>query len=189
MIKVFEKELIRKRLLERLLSLTSREVERRSRDVEKNLQKLPDYNKAKCIMVYYPLKGEVNLLGMIRKELKEKLICFPSIEGRELVPYQVKNLEEDFITGLLGVKQPNPQRTKKVRIEDLDLILVPGLAFDFERNRLGRGAGFYDRLLKRLNKNIKTIGIAFNFQVLKNLPYHSPQDQKVDILVTDTFSL
>ncbi|MCD6228448.1 MAG: hypothetical protein J7K17_03125, partial [Candidatus Omnitrophica bacterium] len=73
------KESFRKKLLDKLLSLTLEEIERRSKNVEKNLQKLHEYIEAKCVMVYYPLKGEVNLLGMVRKDMDKKRICFPFI--------------------------------------------------------------------------------------------------------------
>lgn len=189
MVTAEEKEAVRKKLLETLLSLTSREVERRSKNVEKNLQKLSYYINTKCIMVYFPLKGEVNLLGMVREALKEKIVCFPFIKGKELIPYQIQDLENDLVTGPFGVKQPTPERTKPVSKEDLGMVIIPGLAFDREHYRLGRGGGYYDRFLRSLGKKTKKIGVAFDFQVLETLPHHSSQDEKVDIIVTDTFSI
>ncbi|HDN85936.1 MAG: 5-formyltetrahydrofolate cyclo-ligase [Candidatus Omnitrophota bacterium] len=183
------KESFRKKLLDKLLSLTLEEIERRSKNVEKNLQKLHEYIEAKCVMVYYPLKGEVNLLGMVRKDMDKKRICFPFIEGRGLYPYEVKNLDEDFIKGPWGTTHPNPKKTKRVELEELDLVIVPGLGFSPQGYRLGRGAGFYDRFLKKLPKKIKKVGVAFDFQVIENLPHQFPHDEKVDILITDTNSL
>ncbi|MCK4810299.1 MAG: 5-formyltetrahydrofolate cyclo-ligase [Candidatus Omnitrophica bacterium] len=181
-----EKEIIRKKLLERLLSLTIKELERRSKNVGKKIQKLSEYIDAKCVMVYYPLKGEVNILGIVRKTLNKKRVCFPLIKDRDLVPYRVKDLEKDFIRGPLGVRQPNPELTEEVKLEDLDLVIVPGLAFDYSGHRLGRGAGFYDRFLKKLPEKTKIVGVAFNLQILENLPHKFLQDEKVDILITDT---
>ena len=151
MLIVNEKEVIRKQLLERLLSLNLSEVERRSKNVEERLQRLSYYIRAECIMGYYPLKGEVNILGILRKVLDEKRICFPRIKGNDLFPYQVKDLDGDFIPGPFGVKHPDPHTTSPVRSEELDLVIVPGIAFDRTRNRLGRGAGFYDRFLRTLS--------------------------------------
>lgn len=189
MLIVNEKEIIRKQLLGRLLSLSLSEVERRSQNVEEKLQQLSHYIKAKCIMVYYPLKGEVNLLGILRKALDEKRVCFPRVEGNNLFPYQVKDLDNDFIFGTFGVKQPDPHKTLSVKSEELDLVIVPGIAFDRTLNRLGRGAGFYDRFLATLTSKTVTVGVAFSFQVLEALPHQSSQDQKIDILITDTIAL
>ncbi len=184
-----EKEIIRKKLLERLLSLTAEEVERRSKNVEKKIQRLSQFINAKCIMVYYPLKGEVNLLGIMRKFLQEKRICFPLVKGNDLLPYQVHDLEDDFIPGPYGLKQPDPEKATLVDRSELDLVFVPGIGFDRDRNRLGRGAGFYDRFLAGLAEKTVTIGVAFDFQVQETLPHISAQDQKVEILITDTSSL
>jgi len=181
-----EKEISRKKLLERLLSLSLEEVERRSKNVENRIQKLTQYINAKCIMVYYPLKGEVNLLGIMRKALSEKRICFPVVRGDDMFPYQVKNLDTDFVSGPFGTRQPDLQKTVPVPVQDLDLVFVPGIGFDRQRNRLGRGAGFYDRFLKTVSSKTKKLGVAFDFQVLTDLPHISAQDEKVDILITDT---
>jgi len=176
-----KKEELRKALLKKLLNLTKKEVKEKSRKIQKNLEKLPLYKKAKRVMVYYPLKGEVDLLDMVRKAKKD--FCFPKIEGENLVPYLVKDLEKDFKKGKFGVKEPIGGRCEKIKEENLDLVIVPGLAFDYQKNRLGRGAGFYDRFLKKVEKT--KIGVAFDFQVLESLPYLS-HDEKVDILVTET---
>jgi 5-formyltetrahydrofolate cyclo-ligase len=184
-----KKKELREQLLERLLSLTKEELKRRSKNVERLLSSLPIYKKAKVVMAYYPLKGEVDVLEMIGKDLKTKRFCFPvvNLEKKELEICEVKDLGEDFVSGPFGVRQPDRKRTKKIDIEEIDMIIVPGLAFDREKNRLGRGAGFYDRFLKRINPPTKKIGIAFEFQVLENLPIHPPVDEKVDTVVSENF--
>lgn len=186
-----EKKELRQKLLAKLLSLTKEELKRRSQDVEKRLSSLPIYNKAKVIMAYYPLKGEVDILGMIRKDLGLKRFCFPvtDLEKKELFAYEVKNLEEDFVRGPFRVMQPDIKRTKRVDIGEIDMVIVPGIAFDRSGNRLGRGAGFYDRFLRKLNPPVKKVGIAFTFQILQDLPIHPPVDEKVDIVVSENFSI
>ncbi|MDP2922388.1 MAG: 5-formyltetrahydrofolate cyclo-ligase [Candidatus Omnitrophota bacterium] len=186
-----EKKELRQKLLAKLLSLTKEELKRRSQDVEKRLSSLPIYNKAKVIMAYYPLKGEVDILGMIRKDLGLKRFCFPvtDLEKKELFAYEVKNLEEDFVRGPFGVMQPDIKRTKRVDIGEIDMVIIPGIAFDRSGNRLGRGAGFYDRFLRKLNPPVKKVGIAFIFQILQDLPIHPPVDEKVDIVVSENFSI
>jgi 5-formyltetrahydrofolate cyclo-ligase len=142
-------------------------------------------------MAYYPLRGEVDILRMIRKDLSLKRFCFPVIDlvKKEILPYEVKNLEEDFVRGPYSIMQPNVERTKKVDIGEIDMVIVPGLAFDRKYNRLGRGAGFYDYFLKRLRPPAKKVGIGFSFQILEDLPIHPAVDEKVDIIVSDSFSI
>jgi 5-formyltetrahydrofolate cyclo-ligase len=82
--------------------------------------------------------------------------------------------------------QPDVAKTQAVKQETLDVIFTPGLAFDRDRNRLGRGAGFYDRFIKTLKRHTRTIGVAFDFQITKNLPVAIPHDQALDGIVAET---
>lgn len=186
-----EKKELRSQLLDKLLSLTKEELKRRSQNVTKRLSELPIYRKAKLVMVYYPIKGEVDILEMVRKDLGVKRFCFPlmDLEKKDLEVFEINNLEEDFAPGPFGVMQPDAEKTKKVPLHEIDMIVVPALAFDRKRNRLGRGAGFYDRFLKKINPSCKKIGIAFESQILDDLPIHPSMDEKVDLVVSETFSI
>ena len=184
-----EKQGIRQKLLERLLSLTKNEIKRRSKNVEDKLSELPIYKQAKVIMVYYPLRGEVDILRKIRKDLGSKRFCFPvmDLKAKNLRIFEITNLDEDFCVGAWGVMQPDTEKTKEVDIKEIDVVIVPGLAFDRQRNRLGRGAGFYDRFLQDITPPTKKVGIAFEFQILENLPTNLSWDQKVDTVVSENF--
>ena len=185
-----EKKELRKTLLEKLLSLTKEELKRRSENVEKLLSGLPIYKEAKVVMAYYPLRGEVDVLGMMRKaHVQGKRFCFPvmDLEKKSLRVFEVKNFDEDFSLGPFKVTQPDTGKTREVDIKEIDMVIVPGLAFDYQKNRLGRGEGFYDRFLKRIKPPTKIVGIAFDFQILSHLPTHHPFDEKVDIVVSENF--
>ncbi|MEI8349309.1 MAG: 5-formyltetrahydrofolate cyclo-ligase [Candidatus Omnitrophota bacterium] len=186
-----EKKELRAKLLAKLLSLTAEELKRRSDNVTERLSNLPLYKKAKVIMAYFPLKGEVDILRMIRKDLKSKRFCFPvmDVAKKELQAFQVSNLEDDFAVGPFGVRQPLSSRTRKVTTSEIDMIIVPALAFDREKNRLGRGAGFYDRFLKNIHPPTSKVGIAFDFQICDDLPIHPPFDEKVDLIVSEHFTI
>ena len=69
------------------------------------------------------------------------------------------------------------------------MILVPGLGFDRARNRLGRGAGFYDRFLKKIKPPTTKVGIAFDCQIVERLPIHQSLDETVDIVVGENFQI
>ena len=184
-----EKKALRQKLLERLLDLTEQELRRRSKNVEEKLSNLSIYKNAKVIMGYYPLKGEVDILGKIREDFASKRFCFPvmDLKGKRLRIFEVRNLDKDFIFGPFGVKEPDTKITKEVNIKEIDLIIVPGLGFDREKNRLGRGAGFYDRFLSDIETSTQKVGIAFDFQILSNLPTNLSLDQKVDVVVGESF--
>ncbi len=181
------KEGLRKQLLEKLLSLTQAEIKRRSKNVEQSILNWFLYRESKVIMVYYPLKGEVDLLGMVRKVLGKKEVCFPVIDlkNSSIVPYKIEDMDSDFVSGAYGIKEPNISITNKCLLSSIDIVFVPGLAFDIQRNRLGRGKGFYDRFIETLGDHTKTVGVAFDFQVVKNLPVSIPQDQRLDFVVTE----
>jgi len=68
---------------------------------------------------------------------------------------------------------------------EIDFVVVPGLAFDLKGNRLGRGKGYYDRFLKRLRNDASTCGVAFDCQLLDEVP-HGPSDFRLDALVTES---
>ena len=180
---------IRKKLLQLLLCLTKEEIKRRSQNVENRLEDLPEYKKAKNVMVYYPLKGEVNILEMIRKAMRYKRFFFPVMElkSKNLRIFEVSNLDKDFILGPYGVREPDTKKTREAVMSEIDMVIVPGLGFDRQKNRLGRGAGFYDRFLKKITSPVTKVGIAFDLQILENLPVDLSFDQKIDILVSENF--
>jgi 5-formyltetrahydrofolate cyclo-ligase len=184
-----DKKALRDNLLRKLLSLTQEELKRRSEDVTTLLCSLSIYQRAKCIMGYYPLKGEVDILGLFWKACTTKRFCFPVMDmaTKSLKAFEVRDLDADFVKGPYGVMQPDTQKVKEVNIRDIDLIITPGLAFDRHKNRLGRGAGFYDRFLKKINPPTLKVGVAFEFQILESLPTHPSFDEKVDIVVSEHF--
>ena len=178
---------LRGKLLAKLLSLT-KEVKRRSANVLSILSELQIYKDAKVIMAYFPLRGEVDVLGLIGKAIGIKRFCFPVMDTakKELRAFEAGDLDRDFLPGPFGVRQPDTEKTKELDIGKIDLIIVPGLAFDRQKNRLGRGAGFYDRFLDKIKPPAKKVGVAFEFQILESLPVIPPFDQKVDFLATET---
>ena len=179
------KKEVRQSLLRRLLSLTCDEIIRRSEDVERLLSELPIYRKAKVILVYFPLKGEVNLLGLIRRDWEVKEFCFPvmDLNTKGLTAFKASSLDRGFMRGDYGVMEPCPETRQSVDLNRVDLVIVPGLGFDREKNRLGRGKGFYDRFLKTVKPPIAKVGVAFECQIQDHLPSDPAWDEKVDFVV------
>lgn len=143
------------------------------------LTKLPEWISAKKILLYYSLPDEISTIKFLSK-IQDKEFFLPKVKGENLdiLPYHKNQLE----TGAFNIKEPTDN--DPTNPNELDLIVVPGIAFDYHRNRLGRGKGFYDRLLQQCNA-IK-IGIGYDFQILDSIPYND-YDIKMDIIITPNY--
>ena len=123
-------------------------------------------------MFYLALNGEVETTDMINKARQiGKEICVPLCDNQEK-RLRPALLQENSILEKGPYNTWQPQIKIDLPIEKLDLVIVPGLAFDKDGNRLGRGRGYYDRLLKIVPHNTHSIGLAFDFQILTNLPFN-----------------
>lgn len=132
------------------------------------------------IGLYAAMDDEINLDFLIINLLKEgKIVVLPKIEGEDINFYQIKSLDELVISsGKYQIREPKP--IELFDKKDIDVILVPGLGFDKENNRLGRGKGYYDRYLK--NYCGMTIGVGFAEQIVDKLPTDE-NDIKVKLMV------
>ncbi|MCM8760536.1 MAG: 5-formyltetrahydrofolate cyclo-ligase [Candidatus Omnitrophica bacterium] len=145
-----------------------------------------EFKKAKVVMFYVSLKDEVNTISMIDETIKMgKKVCVPVIlkEDKRLVAGEIKDREKDLERQHFGIYQPKAGHVREVPLDDIDLVVVPGVAFDRNNVRLGRGHGYYDRFLCGLPEKTKTIGLAFDFQVVEHLPKDS-HDIPVSKIIT-----
>ena len=118
---------------------------------------------------------------MIGRALAEgKRVALPKVKGMELELYEIGNFDLDVAPGAWGI--PEPEHGRPVKIEDIGLIVVPGAAFDESGNRIGYGAGFYDKLL--LSYRGRTAALAFELQIVTAVPA-DPHDIPVQKIVTE----
>lgn len=182
--KVAQKKVhLRKKMLKMLFNQKEEIRKKRVRTIKSRLFKSPVFKKAKVIMFYVAFDTEVDTAEMIRKAReKEKIVVIPvcNRKKRTLRPVSM-GLNEKLKKGLYCVKEP--VHPKEIPVELIDLVIVPGLAFDREGMRLGRGMGFYDRFLKTLPNKAKTVGLAFSFQVHKSIPHLKHSDISVDRII------
>lgn len=169
------KHRIRKEIRGKLGLQSKEERAEKSALVKEKLFRLEEFKKAECVMFYVSLPEEVDTSEMIGEALKAgKKVCVPiTIEdSRSLVASEI---DESSILekGPCGTRQPKESDLRPVPLEDIDLVVVPGVAFDCCNVRLGRGHGYYDRFLKLLPKDTVTIGLAFDFQLVEGLPKDS----------------
>jgi 5-formyltetrahydrofolate cyclo-ligase len=112
----------------------------------------------------------------------DKQVVVPRVRKRELLLSKLVDPKRDLARGSFGVLEPTPQALRPVPLTAVDLVLVPGLAFDRLGHRLGHGRGYFDRLLARLPKTTSTVGLCFEFQLLDRLPTR-PHDQTVQTVL------
>jgi len=176
------KELLRSKILPNLRKQKKQIRLEKSQKIKDKLFKLKIFKKAKRVMFYMAFDGEVETKEMIRQAMRMgKIVAVPVCDPKErkIIPCQI-GPRTKFKRGPYGIKEP----LKKMPLpsEELDLVIVPGVAFDRKGNRLGRGKGYYDSFLKTLPKKTYSIGLAFDFQIVRSLPV-LPHDIKVkDIL-------
>ncbi len=145
----------------------------------------PEYQTSAVILAYSPLPQEVDITPILTHALKHnKQLILPAVNkiNHELDLYQVHNLTTDLIKGPFKTKEPKSKSYLFPKTK-IDLIFVPGIAFDKAGNRLGYGHGYYDKLLANLT--CAKIGIAFGAQITAaNIPTES-HDQRVHKIITE----
>lgn len=178
------KQRLRSKILSMLKSLSCDEVQEKTEVIHKKLNMLEPFKKAKVIMAFWPLAGEPDIRSVIGNILDEgKKVVLPRINGKDIEAYEYVS-EESLLKNQLGVYEPIA--TKEIMIDgcDIDVVLVPGVAFDESGRRMGRGKGYYDRFLTKLSSKVYTIGVCFDIQIQKDLPYIPSQDQSVNIVIS-----
>ena len=170
------KHKIRTHIKEKIKTYSVLEKAEKSAIIKDRLFSEEAFKKAKLVMFYVSLKDEVNTLSMIDEAVKMgKRVCVPVIlkEEKRLIAGEIRDREKDLERQHFGIHQPIAGHVREIPLENIDLVVVPGVAFDKNNVRLGRGHGYYDRFLCGLPKKTRTIGIAFDFQVLEYLPKDS----------------
>ena len=170
------KHKIRTHIREKLNSHSELEKTKKSGIIKDRLFNEEAFKEAKVVMFYVSLKDEVSTLSMIDEAIRiGKRVCVPVIikEEKRLIAGEIKDRIADLERQHFGIYQPKAGHVKEVPLEDIDLIIVPGIAFDKKNVRLGRGHGYYDRFLCALPNKTRTVGLAFDFQVVEHLPQDS----------------
>lgn len=175
------KKEIRKKALAARDSLLPGQRTANSREIEERLFSLPEFKSAGMVLFFASFRSEVETGPMIRRALTSgKRAVLPKVKGTELVLYEIADWDKDVSPGAWGI--PEPHENRPVGLDEIDLILVPGAAFDGRGNRVGYGAGFYDKLLSAFTKT--TVALAFEAQVVPRVPAES-HDIPVKKIVTE----
>lgn len=181
----FQKQRLRKEKAALRAALTKEERLHKSREIHKQLTKLPEFQEAGQIMLYLDFRQEVETTGLAEQILAEgKELIIPCCRDRNIIPCRINNLAEDIAPGKLGIREPKEKFVRGIDPRKIDLVVVPGVVFDLQGNRIGYGAGYYDRFLPRLRDDVPVIGVAFSCQLVKKILTES-YDRKMSLLVTE----
>jgi 5-formyltetrahydrofolate cyclo-ligase len=145
----------------------------------------PQLQSAHTILFFAPLPDEPDVWPLLEKLLPTNKICaLPAFDSatRTYSARRVQNLKTDIAAGKFGIREPS-SGCPEISLNVPDLILVPGIAFDWHGHRLGRGKGYYDRLLA--NGHGLKCGVAFDGQMVKKIPAET-HDVRMDFIVTPT---
>jgi len=148
---------------------------------------LSEYKQATYVFLYLSIGYEVDTYQLIKCAFSDgKRVCVPRCHAGGVMDAVEISSVSDLQPGMYGILEPD-ETLPAIDPEKLDFILVPGMAFDRMRNRLGRGAGYYDRFLDRA-KDAVTVGVCRSARLFDMIPFES-HDKKVDFLITEKETL
>ena len=160
-------------------SCSKAELEALSVSLLQRLEQHPVFVEARTVLLYHSLPDEVDTHAFIERWCNQKEIILPTVVGDDLELYRYTG--PDCLTpGSYGILEPSGERFTD--LDRITLAVVPGMAFDAQGNRLGRGKGYYDRLLPHLSGAYK-IGLCFPFQLLDEEIPHESHDCRMDEVI------
>lgn len=182
-----EKKALRKDVLHHRDSLSWTEIEEYSDKIARRLFELTEYRSARIIMFFLNFGKEVMTLKMVPQALAQgKRVVAPKTvhKERRMILSEIFDVEADLAPGMWNIPEPKADKLRVLQPEEVDFVVVPGVAFDEKGNRLGYGGGYYDRFFSQLREDVPLVAVTFEIQVLKQLPV-APWDRRVDLIVTE----
>jgi 5-formyltetrahydrofolate cyclo-ligase len=178
-----QKVMLRRELRARLRTIPAAELAREGEQLRERLLRQPEWRQARSVMLFASMPEEPDLWPLAERALAEgRRLALPRFDRGAGVyaAATVRDLAQDVQMGSFGIREP-VAICPVCPLNQLDLVLVPGLGFDREGHRLGRGKGFYDRMLS--SRRGAACGVAMDWQILPAIPVE-PHDQHVDFIVT-----
>lgn len=174
-----KKKSLRKQIRQTKKEYTLAQKQELSKPIFETIEQLPEFINSKIILLYWSMDDEVFTHDFIIKWYKQKTILLPCVEGDDLILRQFTGMSSMVEGKDFGILEPKGQVFEDISL--IDLMIIPGVAFDKSCNRMGRGRGFYDRLLQ--HTNCKKWAIAFDFQMVESVPTEE-FDIKMDKVIT-----
>jgi len=180
------KERIRRQLTEIRDAYDPRELDRLSERIKVNLFSAPEFMDAKSVMFYASKGSEVRTWDMILDAVAAgKIVSVPctDVKSNTIEAYRILS-GQDMRKGPYGIAEPRAEYCERVEPKDIDIVIVPGKAFDRKGERIGYGKGYYDRFLSAAPETM-AIGLAYDFQLVEEIPSEE-HDVRVSMIVTES---
>ncbi|PLX48058.1 MAG: 5-formyltetrahydrofolate cyclo-ligase [Desulfobulbaceae bacterium] len=182
-----DREALRQKILGARDGLSDKVRQAKSISVMQNFWTLMGMQQWSTLFIYVNFRSEVETLELIKKCINRDIrVAVPLVEASavRMIPLLIKDPEQDLVPGYYNIPEPDPKKSLRLEPGEIDAAVIPGSVFDIHGGRLGYGGGYYDRFLLNDAPQAKRIGLAFELQVVDNVPLE-PHDQPLDILITE----
>ena len=178
----------RKQVIESRKNKDSEFISINSQIITEKLLSMDCIQQASTITLYLDFNNEVKTDQLITKLISlRKTVTSPVTikDERKLIPYEIINLKEGINIGTYGIREPNKDLSNEIDVKNIDVLIVPAVAYDKNCYRLGYGGGYYDRFIERLRDDAITIGIAFDLQLFDSIPKEE-HDAQLNYIITES---
>jgi 5-formyltetrahydrofolate cyclo-ligase len=182
-----KKRALRARMLALRDSKPILELDQLSYQIAARLQRLQSVTEARVISTYLEIGSEVRTMEIARWALRNgKTVIVPVIDraDKRLIFSELRAPDKELRPGTHGIPEPGAEFLRPMPLEDADVVLVPGVAWDQRGFRVGYGGGYYDRSINALRTHVIKIGLGYEFQLIPNVP-RSYYDRCVDVVLTE----
>lgn len=172
---------------EKLDAFSKEALEEKYKEIENKVFEFANFMEAQTAFLYTPSNTEIPTQEIIKKALYiEKGIVLPVFTDTKntFSLYKITHFDKDLVPNANGVLEPDPDRCKKVSLDDIDIAVIPGLAFDDKGGRIGFGNNYYSRLITKLPETCRKVSLAYEEQIVDQIQMES-RKYTVDIIITD----
>jgi len=181
-----KKDLLRRKILLARDALSPKQRLHKSRSISARLLSLPDVRDAGSFFIYVSFRSEVATHELLRLLLEHgKTVSVPLTDRKNsvLIPFLITHFDHDLQSGYMGIREPKPDRCKRLAIDAIDLVITPGAVFSEDGRRIGYGGGYYDRFLAACSA--KAYGLAYELQVAEEVPHAPRYDMPMNCIITE----
>ena len=177
------KQRIRKQILAKRQKCSAGFIESASREITDKIRSLCEYQICETLLAYVSYRQEAGTRYLIEEAWQDgKTVAVPRVNGCEMDFYKIRSFDS-LTPGAMGIPEPSDTDDKLSDYPEEALVIIPGVAFDRNRHRIGYGGGYYDRFLSD-HPGMKRLAVAFDFQVLDEIPADE-HDVSPDLIVTE----
>lgn len=172
---------------QRLEDLAPEELSQKYTRIEQKVFEFANFMEAQLAFMYSPVSNEIPTENIIRKALQiEKGIAMPVFTDAKnaINLYKISNYNKDLVKNANDILEPDIERCKKISLEEVDIAIIPGLAFDDKGGRIGFGNNYYTKMITKLPETCRKVSLAYEEQIVDQIQMES-RKFTVDIIITD----